>query len=123
MKFTSHGYKHLARWFIWIFSTIIFILAGDLHSQCLPHNISSPNAINDVIYACAGDGKPDNVIFAKLDTSHTKYAFVLADLYRYDKIYHWFGCYEHHGSWWMYKVVRKCNSGGQGGACCSRCFL
>ncbi|MBP9744076.1 MAG: hypothetical protein KBD41_01725, partial [Saprospiraceae bacterium] len=79
MKFTSHGYKHLARWFIWIFSTIIFILAGDLYSQCLPHNISSPNAINDVIYACAGDGKPDNVIFAKLDTSHTKYAFVLAD--------------------------------------------
>ena len=79
MKFTSHGYKHLARWFIWIFSTIIFILAGDLHSQCLPHNISSPNAINDVIYACAGDGKPDNVIFAKVDTSHTKYAFVLAD--------------------------------------------
>lgn len=56
----------------------IFFLPDPLFSQCPPHSIFTPDN-EERIYACAADGKPDNFIFTKSDTSNQKYAYVLAD--------------------------------------------
>lgn len=47
--------------------------------QCMPHSIFTPEG-ESVLYACAGDGKPDNYFFLKTDTTRLKYAFILADV-------------------------------------------
>lgn len=60
---------------------IVFCLAMVSRSfgQCLPHTIFTPEAEN-VLYACPGDGKPDNFTILKTDTSNLKYSFVLSDI-------------------------------------------
>lgn len=61
------------------FLTLAFILnSARSLAQCLPHTISV-TTMEQVLYACPGDGKPDEYIFLKSDTSQNKYAFVLAD--------------------------------------------
>lgn len=57
-----------------VFSLSTYLLAG----QCTPHSISTPEN-ESRIFACAGDGKPDNYIFTKSDSSSLKYAFILSD--------------------------------------------
>ena len=49
-------------------------------SQCLPHTISSiQGGSASTLYACAADGKADNISFLKSDTTGLKYGFVVAD--------------------------------------------
>jgi hypothetical protein len=49
-------------------------------TQCLPHTISSiQGGSASTLYACAADGKADNLSFLKSDTSTLKYGFIVAD--------------------------------------------
>ncbi|HNR07223.1 MAG TPA: hypothetical protein PKM27_07910, partial [Saprospiraceae bacterium] len=58
---------------------LTFLLQGyRAWAQCLPHTISV-STLEQVLYACPGDGKPDEFVFLKSDTSQNKYAFILAD--------------------------------------------
>lgn len=69
-----------SRWIGRFILFVCFVLIQTYASgQCIAHTISSSEG-NDIIFACAGDGKPDNVIFTKSDTStQLKYAFIQAD--------------------------------------------
>lgn len=61
-------------------SLLLFIATASRgHAQCLPHSIFTSEGA-PVLYACSGDGKPDNFIFLKTDTTNLKYSFVLADV-------------------------------------------
>jgi len=64
---------------ILLVSFLFSSIATQSGAQCLPHNIFTSDN-EQILYACAGDGKPDNFIFLKTDTAHLKYAFVLADI-------------------------------------------
>ncbi len=75
MHFTFKGLLNIRKGTIVL---LLSLIAQQLTSQCLPNSITTADGETE-IFACSGDGKPDNYSFIKSDTSNNKYAFVLAD--------------------------------------------